>query len=296
MTQKPAKRRVWIDTDPAMTTGNGEVDDGFALIQALRSVELDIVGISAVFGNTDTEHAFAMTKEIVKRAGRLDIPVYRGCKNAADHQINAATKALCTAIDDAPLSILALGPLTTIATALAQPGLALGNVREIIFVGGRRKGVEFYVTKTQQQPFRDMNFELDVDAVKNVLALNIPMTLAGWEVSSNMWITPSDLDQLTANDDACVQWLAATSRNWQASWQSRFNAPGFIPFDTLAVGWLLRPELFAVHHWPCGVVHNEAGPLLLVDPTLKGAMTTYLHTVDHQAFRVDLMARLLGDV
>ena len=57
--------RVWIDTDPAITSGNGEVDDGFALLQALHSPELEIVGISAVFGNTDLANTYPMAQEIV---------------------------------------------------------------------------------------------------------------------------------------------------------------------------------------------------------------------------------------
>ena len=289
-----ARRRVWIDTDPAITAGNGEVDDGFALIQALRSPELEIVGISAVFGNTDIDHTYAMAQEIVARAQRSDVPVYRGCGEGGDRQSNAATEALGAALVEGPLTIAALGPLTTVATALGVPGAALANVEEIIFVGGRREGLEFRATPTQQQPFRDLNFELDASAAAELLALGVPMTLAGWEVSAQMWLTPDDLDRLATQGDACAVWLSATARGWQADWQRDFAAPGFTPFDTLAIGWMLTPELFSAHHWPTKVFLDGQTPLLIADPKLSGTTATYLHSVDNDAFREDLMKRLLA--
>jgi inosine-uridine nucleoside N-ribohydrolase len=289
-----SKRRVWIDTDPAITAGNGEVDDAFALIQALRSPELEIVGISAVFGNTAIDHTYAMAREIVTRAGRSDVPVYRGCGVEADHNPNAATRALAAALTDAPLTILALGPLTTIAATLGQPGAKRANVEEIIFVGGRRQGLEFRATPTQKKPFGDMNFECDPAAASELLALDVPITLAGWEVCAKMWLTPNDLDRLRDEGDACAQWLAKSARIWQSDWQRDFAAPGFTPFDTLAVGWMLMPEEFEAHKWPGDIRHDGKRPLFVVDPACDGPTVTYLHAVNNDVFHDDLMTRLLS--
>jgi inosine-uridine nucleoside N-ribohydrolase len=289
-----ARRRVWIDTDPAITAGNGEVDDAFALIQALRSPELEIIGISAVFGNTDIDHSYAMAQEITKRAGCSDVSVYRGCGEAGDGVPNAATKALGVALADGPLTIAALGPLTNIAAALAHRDAALENVSEIIFVGGRRSGLEFRATPAQEEPFQDLNFELDPHAAATLLSLGVPITLAGWEVSARMWLTPADLDRLSAQGDACAQWLAQSARKWQAEWQRNFAAPGFTPFDTLAIGWMLAPELFRAHQWPAKVFFDGETPLFIADPKLSGCNATYLYGVDNDAFRENLMTRLLA--
>ncbi len=289
-----SKRRVWIDTDPAITAGNGEVDDAFAVIQALQSPEFEIVGISAVFGNTGIDHSYAMAQEIVARAGRADIPVYRGCGVEGDRNPNAATRALAAALTDPPLTILALGPLTTIAATLGQPDAKRANVEEIIFVGGRRVGLEFRATPTQKKPFGDMNFECDAAAASELLALDVPITLAGWEVCAKMWLTPNDLDRLRDEGDACAQWLAASARTWQANWQRDFAAPGFTPFDTLAVGWLLMPEAFETHKWPSEICHDGKRPLFVVDPACTGSEVTYLRAVNNDAFHDDLMTRLLS--
>lgn len=96
--------------------------------------------------------------------------------------------------------------------ALSQGASDLGNVAEIVFVGGRREDLEFRATPEQIKPFRDLNFELDPAATARVLALGVPLTLAGWEVSAKMWLTPDDLDRLEVSSDQGVRWLAQVAR------------------------------------------------------------------------------------
>lgn len=287
--------RVWIDTDPAILSGNGEVDDGFALLQALKSPELEIAGISAVFGNTGLENTYPMAKDIVARAGREDIPVFEGHGSEGSRGVNAATDAIVAALAEAPLIIIALGPLTNVAAALGQPGVKLSNVKEIVFVGGRTLGLEFRATPDQEVPFRDLNFELDAKAAAELMRLGVPMTLAGWEVSSRMWLTNNHLEILKGEGDAAVSWLAENSKAWLDNWVNAFKAPGFTPFDTLAIGWVLLPELFEFHRWPAEVKFTPERPLFHADPGINGPTVTYLQSVDNDAFRKDLMARLLSD-
>ncbi|MEO0881228.1 MAG: nucleoside hydrolase [Pseudomonadota bacterium] len=287
-------RRVWIDTDPAITSGNGEVDDGFALLQALQSPELNVAGISAVFGNTSLENTYPMAEEIVARSGRKDVPVYRGHGSEGQRAANAATDGIVSALAEGPMTIIALGPLTNVAAALAQPGVSLANVEDIVFVGGRTRGLEFRATPDQDVPFRDLNFELDAQAAADVLKLGLPITLAGWEVSSRMWLTAGHLDTLQSEGGAAVRWLAETSRAWLNTWVETFKAPGFTPFDTLAVGWVVKPDLFEAYQWPAEVIVTPERPLFHADPEIRGPNVTYLRSVDNDAFREDLMARLLA--
>ncbi|MGH9104805.1 MAG: hypothetical protein ACRDZX_03015 [Acidimicrobiales bacterium] len=56
-------RRVWIDTDPAVGVPGADVDDGYALLQALRSPELEVAGVSTIFGNAPIEVAYPISAE-----------------------------------------------------------------------------------------------------------------------------------------------------------------------------------------------------------------------------------------
>lgn len=289
------RRRIWIDTDPALTAGNGEVDDAFALFQALRSPEFDIVGISAVFGNCDLAHAYPMAQEIVRQTGRSDIPVWCG-EGVAGGCDSEAIAPLTEAINAAPITIVALGPLTTIAATLARSGVMLANIESIIFVGGRRPGQLFRISAQQQKPFRDLNFERDVGAVEAVLALDLPLVFAGWEVCAQMWLTAEHLDWLSTCGDAGALWLAQSARGWLADWQRHLGTPGFTPFDTLAVGWLLVPEFFTAQHWRATIDRSGAIAQLVCGVDVQGAAITYLSDVDNDALRADLLKRLIGPV
>lgn len=287
-------RRVWIDTDPAVTSGNGEVDDVFALVQALRSPELEIVGISAVHGNASRDHGFTMAKDLVRRCGRDDVPVYAGSASADDAADNEATIAMRTALAAEPLAIAALGPITNVSVALAHPDAALANLEEVVFVGGRRDGLEFLAVPHQTKPFRDFNFEQDVAGTQTLIDLGMPLVLAGWEVASELWLTPAHLDGLRDSGDACAAWLADSARRWQKRWVEELGAPGFTPFDTLAIGWLTHPELFETHDWPTAIRHEGSPPLLVSDPAIEGPNALYLRSVDVEPMRAELLARLVA--
>ncbi len=286
--------RIWIDTDPAITSGNGEVDDGYALLQALWSPEFEIAGISSVFGNTDLYNTYPMTKNLVMRAGRAEVPVYRGHGAEGLRTSAPAIDALQEALEQGPLTIFALGPLTNVAAALTMENVNLSNVEEVVFVGGRRVGLEFRATPQQAEPFRDLNFELDPHAAADLLKLNIPITLAGWEVSSKMWLSEKDLQKLRTDGNETARWLADASQAWHDSWTQSFQAPGFTPFDTLAIGWKLVPELFDALKCPAEVIFTPKRPLFHVDRSIKGPTVTYLKSVNNERFRDDLMARLLS--
>jgi inosine-uridine nucleoside N-ribohydrolase len=285
-------RRVWIDTDPAVTSGNGEVDDVFALVQALRSPELEIVGISAVHGNASRDHGFAMAKELVARCGRDDVPVYAGCASADDTADNEATLAMRAALAAGPMAIAALGPITTVTATLAHPDAVLANVKQVVFVGGRREGLEFLAMPHQKKPFRDFNFEQDVAATQTLIDLGVPLVLAGWESASQLWLTPAHLDDLHASGDATAAWLADSARRWQKRWVEELGAPGFTPFDTLAIGWLTHSELFKSHAWPITIQYDGERALLISDPAVEGPNALYLLSVDVEPMRATLLARL----
>ena len=66
-----AKRKIIIDCD----TG---IDDALALMLALASPELEVIGITAVCGNVPVDIGVENIRKVLNVMNRLDIPVYRG--------------------------------------------------------------------------------------------------------------------------------------------------------------------------------------------------------------------------
>lgn len=302
MTKK--KTVVWLDTDPSISSGPHEVDDGFALIQAFNSPELEIRGVSVVFGNAPFETAWPLGQEIVRKYGPPNLPVYAGAAQAAPLGAEtAASRALAEALKKEKLTILALGPVTNVAAVLKNhPELSV-QIEAIIAVAGRRPKQQFSTGTKAHTPFRDFNFELDAPGFQVLLDTNIPIVLAPWEVSSKVWLKEDDLNQLAAGKPS-AQWLAAPGRDWLAMWKEKFSIDGFNPFDTLAVGYLTSPELLAWEDLPCEIqtlpddrtsagAKPESKPYLLVGKEVASQRTVrYCHT-PKPGFKLDLMARLL---
>jgi inosine-uridine nucleoside N-ribohydrolase len=295
---------VWIDTDPSVERGGHEVDDGFALLQAFHSPELQIQGVSIVFGNAPLPKAWQIGTEIVEKFGPKGLGVYRGAASSEDlGKETDASKALALALQHGPVNILAIGPVTNVATVLKlHPELAK-NVVQIIAVAGRRPGQRFLSGPNQAHGFRDLNFELDPAAFQVLLDANVPVVLAPWEISSKVWIKREDLERLE-HGGPDVQYLVPPAMDWLTWWHDNLGANGFNPFDTLAVGYLTSPDLFQcmklkirINSGPDDTGSETASktkPFLIVSPNQDSSHTaTYCSDVNSR-FKEDLLVRLLS--
>lgn len=118
----------WIDTDIALGSSSGDVDDGWAIATMLRAVAQDrtkkILGISVCAGNTNTAIAYGCAGALLDAMNLRSIPLL----HAED-----AARAMVAVPDGC--TILALGPLTNVAAALTiEP--TFGTRTKLSVVGG----------------------------------------------------------------------------------------------------------------------------------------------------------------
>jgi inosine-uridine nucleoside N-ribohydrolase len=291
---------VWIDTDPSVAIGGHEVDDGFALIQAFHSKEIAIRGVSVVFGNAPLHAAVPIAKTLL---GMLapGMTAYAGAAGASQlGEPTAASRALTAALRNEKLTILAIGPLTNVATVLrVHPELAPQIVR-IVAVAGRRPNQHFIVGPAGTRSLRDFNFEMDPDAFQVILDSKVSLVLAPWEISSKVWLTASDLSKLTGRS-AALDWLYEPASDWLALWHKNFGADGFNPFDTLAIAAAVTPTLISCEMLPVRIESSpddtapgEFKPYLLVSKSFDSKYSAQYCYEAKPEFKADLMRRLLG--
>lgn len=260
-------RRVWIDTDAACGDGRTtDPDDCFALLLLARAPDIRIAGISVVFGNAPLDATLRTTRELVAalRAEGADLPeVQPGSEEPADAgeiiPPRPAHRALERALEEGPLTLLALGPLTNIAAVLqARPELT-SRVSRLVVVMGRRPGHLFHPAEGRGDGilfghgpvFRDFNVDKDPDAAVAVFALRLPATLVPYQAARTVSLTGHDVATLDALGGA-AGWTAHRAYGWLAFWREVIGLPGFYPFDLLAAAYVLRPELFhcaEAHAW-----------------------------------------------
>lgn len=243
------KKQIWIDTDLSVgmkrTTrpGYSDVDDGYAVLQLMKSDKVDLHGISTVFGNTSIDNAYALAQHMSREFAGGRIPVYKGAGEAISLsrvETNEAVEAMAATLHKQRLIIMAIGPASNVGLLLLKYPELKDQIEEVVLVAGRRKATDYFAIGTQGRHARDMNFDFDNDAFRLMFQHELSVTLCPFEISNKVWLKAADLDRL-AEADAGAQWLAHHSRVWLQQWLDQ-GAEGFNPFDVLASHYLIDPD------------------------------------------------------
>lgn len=243
-------KNVWIDADLAVgmkrygRDGYSDVDDGYAILQLFKAENIDIKGMSAVFGNTKIKDAYRLSQKMADEFAPYEIPVFKGAGEALvldKVETNDAVEALAKQLRKESLHILAIGPATNIATlVLLYPELK-SQIKEVVLVAGRRSPTSYFeIGKAEIKHAPDLNFDLDNNAFRVLFENEIPVVLCPFEISNKVWITQNDLKRLSKGSPA-TKWIAENSQSWLQQWVST-GENGFNPFDVLASHYLIAPE------------------------------------------------------
>ncbi len=245
--QTTAQTKVWFDTDMMIglpERAPREVDDGVTLIMALKLPSIKIVGLSTI---TYPEYGVDISKKIIDWHGKgQQIPMYKGSVNANDVGTETeASKALYEALKKDKLTILALGPVTNLATVIKNHPEIIGQIDSIIMCAARTTDFHFKPGLETRTVF-DYNYEKDTAGMQVLLESNINLVFAGFESSHNLFIGKIDIDRLLTNKEG-DKWLYNTLRLWQQRGNGLFGVDGFIPYDCTVLGVLTHPQFFKTY-------------------------------------------------
>lgn len=254
----PSQTKVWFDTDIMIGMPDKEpreVDDGIALIMALKQPQIKIVGISNI---TYVDYGFDVIHKLLKWHNKGgEIPVYKGSPLANDLGTeNDATRALYKALKKEKLTILALGPLTNVATVIKNHPDIISQIERIVTCAGRTPGLLFNPGNGKLNVF-DYNYEFDTKSMDVLLNSVVPLEFSGYEPSSYTFIGNIDLASLDLNNEA-DKWLYNVVQPWMELNERLFGVRGFIPFDCSTLGVVTHPEFFTYYeNIPVKVVYKE---------------------------------------
>lgn len=249
--------RVIIDTDPG-------VDDAFALLLAMRSSELKIEGITVVAGNVPLELTLPNALRMVEIAGRTDIPVAAGAKAPLLRRLVTAAYAhgengLGGAVFPEPkikpvsepaaeliratirkypgeLTLITVGPLTNVATALNMDSELAPLVRGVVMMGGSLSGGNI-------TPAAEFNVYVDPEAARIVFQSGIPITMVGLDVTRKTSLTDEHVRGLESAHNLVSQAAANIARHAIDHNRERGFLVGPNLHDSLAVAAFLDPSL-----------------------------------------------------
>jgi inosine-uridine nucleoside N-ribohydrolase len=250
---------VLIDCDPGQ-------DDALALLLALASPELDVVGVTAVAGNQTLDKTTANALRVLALAGRTDISVAAGADGPLAGELVVAADAhgetgldgvdlpppstervaehakdfLAAKIEasEEPVTLVALGPLTNVALLLEAHPEAGAKIDRVVLMGGA-------IHEGNQTPSAEFNIRIDPEAAAQVFESGLDVTMVGLDVTNRAVLSSADASSLRGAGpiaEAAADMVDFYLRFYNAAYEH-----GGAPIhDAVALAYVFRPEFLTV--------------------------------------------------
>lgn len=245
------KHKILLDTDIG-----DDIDDALALALALEMPEIELVGVTTVFQNTEKRARIARKmlslwkRDIPVYAGiplgeksgmayaqtpcqytpELDAPEYAPCNLPAEDEGMGAVDFIIRCAEELgpELTVVAIGPLTNIARAIEKAPGTMARIKRIVLMGG-----------SFQRQFREWNILCDPLAAKRVLEFEGEVVCIGLDVTNQTRLSRRQHQMLLeAKDDEKRAYLSQLVALYTSS---TGNTP--ILHDPLTVYYVAHPEI-----------------------------------------------------
>lgn len=251
-------RKVIIDCDPG-------IDDAVALCIALFDPRLEVVAVTATEGSVAAEQTTRNVQVVVEQLDPPRFPrigaaqIASGIPAADAHHINGedglgnfgfrvselhhshpSDKIICDAVraDPEEVTIIALGPLTNIASAFHRDPELPGLVDQIIMVGGSVNGIG------NVSPVAEFNIYCDPDGARAVFRSLTTKTLIPLDVTSQVVFSLDFVDQIPDETTRAGAFLRRIIPHMFRSYRHELGLEGIFLHDAVALTAALNPELF----------------------------------------------------
>ncbi|MGH2380505.1 MAG: nucleoside hydrolase [Candidatus Limnocylindria bacterium] len=250
-------RRVVLDCDPGH-------DDAMAILLAAASPAIQLEAITTVAGNQALEKTSLNARRVCSVAGIHDVPIAAGCdrplhraavfaaeihgasgldgvdwpeptvaldpRHAVDLIIELADS------DPRPLTIVAVGPLTNVASALERAPDIAGRIERISIMGGA-------IGLGNWTPSAEFNIHADPEAAAAVIASGAPVTLVPLEVTHRALATADVIARISALGSPVAEMSVALMRFFAETYERVFGFDAPAVHDPCAVAAIIDPSI-----------------------------------------------------
>jgi len=257
-------RKIIIDTDPGQ-------DDAVAILLALASPELDVLGITAVAGNVPLRLTQLNARKVCELAGRPDMKVFAGAvrpmvrplvtaeevhgKTGLDgpdlpepkmplqeqHAVDFIVETLM-AEEPGSVALCPLGPLTNIGLALVREPRIAARIGGIVMMGGG------FFEGGNVTPAAEFNVYVDPHAADVVFRSGVPITMMPLDVTHKALTTAKRVEAFRRLGTRVGNATAEMLDFFERYDEGKYGTDGGPLHDPCVVAWLLKPELFSGRH------------------------------------------------
>ena len=248
-----------LDCDPGH-------DDAIALLLALASPELELLGITTTYGNQTLEKTTANTMRVLELVGRTDVAVAAGADRPLERELVVAAHvhgesgldgpflpaaSAAPVSDDAvaftaatvagagsPVALVATGPLTNVARYLEAHGV--DGVARIVLMGGA-------IAEGNFTPAAEFNIWCDPEAAAAVFASGLDVTMIGLDVTHQA-LLGRDVEERLRAGGRIGDFVADLNIYFTRYHHETYGWDGAPIHDAVAIAHLVRPELVETRH------------------------------------------------
>ena len=266
-----------IDTDPGQ-------DDAVAILLALASPEINLLGITTVAGNVPLALTQVNARKICDLAGRTDMQVFAGLdrplvrplvtaehvhgrtgldgpvlpdpetplqeQHAVDYIIDTLRREPAGSVTLAPI-----GPLSNIAIAMQRAPDIIPRIRQIILMGGA------YFEVGNITPAAEFNIYVDPHAAQIVFASGVPVTMMPLDVTHKALTRTDRVAAMRAIGNRTGVAVAEMLEFFERFDETKYGSDGGPLHDPCTVAWMIAPDIF--NGRPCNVEIETASPLTM---------------------------------
>ena len=295
------KEKIIIYTDIG-----DDIDDALAISFAVKSPEIELIGVTTVW--KDTAARARLAKRVLQMLGRDDIPVYIGCAQpligkvddkeipnqysedmdgiAVNTDMDAVDYIIDTVMkSEGDITLVTIGALTNIALAIVKKPEIKNKIKRIVMMGGA-----YYFH------YNEYNIECDAEAARIVFESGIQIKAVGLDVTLKCQLTQQDVERIEHPHNEITKFLS----NLIGRWRSINN---YLPIlhDPLAVCAVFDKEFLEFKEerivietkgeFTRGATHNQTSYRWgNTDPVNSGVWTA--KNVNHQKFTKLFMDRV----
>ncbi len=270
------KEKIILDSDP------GE-DDAVAILLAVGSPNIDLLGISTVGGNQSIDKVTYNARAVLKQAGREDIPVYQGADRPIlrplqsgayvhgetglngtvvpeptvpigdKHGVNWIVETIMSH-EPKTITLVPTGPLTNIALALRMEPAIAERVKRVVLMGG---GV-FEANKTAAAEF---NIATDPEAARIVFEAPWDVTMVGLDVTHKALCKPDIQKEIEETCGKTGAFMSGLMDGFRAAYQANQDFVDPPVHDPCTVAYIIDESVLTTRRCNVEVVTQD-GPAL----------------------------------
>ncbi len=254
------RRKIILDTDPGQ-------DDALAILLALGSPELEVLGITTVAGNVPLHYTTRNARLVCELADRHDVLIFEGCERPMIRPLRTAEEVhgktgldgpdwdeptmpvqdqhavdwmidTLMAADDGDITLCPVGPLTNVAMALVRQPLIAPKIAQIVTMGGG------YFVGGNTTAAAEFNVYVDPHAAHVVYTSGIPIVAMPLDVTHKALMSPAWIESVRTIAGDLGTKTADMLSFYERFDVERYGELGGPLHDPATIAYLIQPDLY----------------------------------------------------